>query len=224
MGQPRRRSPLLALAVVAVAVVVLSACGAATPAAHREGHRSTAVTLRGSLVTVRGTALSVQDRAQDRSAERAVRVSFDPMATPIYAVTVAGTAALRPGSCVTATGTRDASDGMVTASDLVITTSYADQCPPGVLPPAPASAAADTITVAGQILGNGGDAVLVGVAGMADPTIVMVPAGVPIFAFAPASRTALTPATCVVIQGTSAHLGTPIAATHIVDWPPATPC
>ncbi len=226
-------APVLA----AVLGALMVACGAASQASHRPSHphRSRAVTVQGSLVQVNATTLTVQESV----AGGTVRVTFAPMATPIYAVTTVTTAAIEPGSCVAARGERDA-NGTVVASAVMVTISVDDTCPTGSEPPPPppadpspsGSAAPPSpavshsplpgpVLLSGQVLSLGGGAIAIeGPQG--DPEVILLPPGVRILFFQPSGQSALVIPSCVVAQGTRTPHA--IAARKIVDWPPGTEC
>lgn len=216
-------------ALAALLGALIAACGSSAAAAtHRRPHTTPQeATLRGALLQVRAGTLVVQERAGPAT----VRVTFAPMATPIYAVTSATPSAIQPGSCAAVQGERDAS-GVVAASVVVVTSSVDDACPAGVEPlppgaadpgpsPSPPPASPGPVVLSGQVVSLGGGAISIG-AQSGDPQVVVLPPGVQLFLFQPSGPAALAVPSCVVVQGTRSR-GT-IAAHRIVDWPPATRC
>lgn len=219
-------------ALAALLGALIAACGSGAPATHRRPHTTPQeATLRGALLQVRGTTLVVQEGAGPAT----VRVTFAPMATPIYAVTSATPSAIQPGSCAAVQGERDAS-GLVAASGVVVASSVDDACPAGVEPPPPraadpgpspsptpppASPGPGPVVFSGQVLSLGGGAISIG-AQQGDPQVVVLSPGVQLFLFQPSGPAALAVPSCVVVQGTRSR--NTIAAHRIVDWPPGTQC
>jgi hypothetical protein len=225
-------TPVLA----ALLVALLAGCGAVAGANHRPPHRSRAVTLRGSLVGVTATTLTVQQEARPGT----VQVRFGAQVTPIYGVTAATSAVLQPGSCASVRGGRDES-GTVTASDMVAALSVDGACPAGAVPdpppaplpsPAPpypppsasstAAPAMHPVLLSGQVVSVGGRAVGIG-GPQGDPQVVLLQPEARILFYQPAGPSALVVPSCVVVQGTRGAHGA-IEAQKIVDWPTGTEC
>lgn len=228
------RSPTPALVAVLVAVLAAS-CGQAAPTAPRSSPGPASVTVRGALIRIRAATLLVQQRAGTGT----VRVTFAPLATPIYRVTTATVADIQPGSCVAATGDRDAT-GTLAPRVIVVASSVDDACPvdsvpatpsppPGpVLSPSPSSGSFPLPTptpgpafLRGQVLSVGAHAIVVQ-GPQEDPAVVLLPPGVQVLFFQPGDRSSLVIPSCVVIQGIRRPQA--IAALQIVDWPPGTGC
>jgi hypothetical protein len=233
VSSPRWRPASLALAAVLV-VLLTAACGHAAAATTRVSEGSASVVVRGPLVSVRATTLTVDHSPVGGS----VRVAFAPQTTPIYGVTATTAAAIEPGFCVAATGERDAT-GTLTASVIVVASSIDDTCPedsvpappppPGPLPsptPSPGSFPLPTPTpgpafLRGQVLSVGARAIAVQ-GPEEDPAVVILPPDDRVLFFEPGDRSSLVVPSCVVIQGTRRRRA--IAARQIVDWPSGTGC
>lgn len=209
VGTRSRARSVLALAVMAAALV--TACGATSAASHQALRRTASVTLRGSLVLLRGDTLTVRNSG----GQGPVRVTFDPAATPIFAVAPATPAEVQPGSCAVAGGERDAA-GALSRSTIVVGASIDDTCPAGSLPDPPASAAPAQVIVRGQVVAVGGASITVQSEGTDPGAVVLLP-GARVLFFQPGDRSSLMAGSCVVVQGTRAR-GV-VAARQIVDWP-----
>lgn len=233
MSSPRWRPASLALTAVLVAVLT-AACGHATATTSRVSEGSAPVVVRGPLILVRATTLTVDHSPAGGS----VRVTFAPRTTPIYGVTATTAAAIQPGSCVAATGDRDAT-GTLAANVIVVASSIDDTCPddsvpappppPGPPPsstPSPGSFPLPTPTpgpafLRGQVLSVGAGAIAVQ-GPQEDPAVVILPPDDQVLFFEPGDRSSLVVPSCVVIQGTRRRHA--IAARQIVDWPSGTGC
>ncbi len=231
MSSPRACPALLALAA-ALAALLVAACGTAAATTRPRPRLSTPVTVRGALIRVRGTTLTVQ-----RDGERgSVRVTFAPRTTPIYAVTTATSAVIQPGSCIVASGDRDGT-GTLTADVIVAASSVDDTCPPGSVPAPPSapdpspspspgsfplpSPAPSPDVLSGQVLSVGADAIVVeGPEG--NPAVVLLPHDDRVLFFQPADRSSLVIPSCVVIPGI--RRARTVAARQITDWPTGTGC
>lgn len=218
--------------MAAVLAALLAAC---TPPGQRASQPSRPVTLRGRLVQVRTTRLTVHAAAE----ERMVQVTFAPAATPIYAVSRSTTGAIQPGTCVAATGQLDAT-GAVIATALMVAASVDDTCPASAEPPPPPSVGAGSspspsslgvppspspapgaAVLRGQVLSVGGGAVAVEHGG-GEPVVIRLSHDVDVLFFQPGGRGSLVVPTCVVIDGI--RTGQVVAARRIVDWPLGTEC